>query len=50
MRAGHSITFTRDKKKVVTKYWNLESKVHTDSIEDTSSHILSILQDTVKDN
>ncbi|MDF9558442.1 D-alanyl-D-alanine carboxypeptidase, partial [Bacillus tropicus] len=25
--------FTRDKK-VVTKYWNLESKVHTDSIED----------------
>lgn len=47
VRAGHSITFTRDKK-VVTKYWNLESKVHTDSIEDTSSHILSILQDTVK--
>lgn len=49
VRAGHSITFTRDKK-VVTKYWNLESKIHTDSIEDTSSHILSILQDTVKDN
>lgn len=47
VRAGHSITFTRDKK-VVTKYWHLESKVHTDSIEDTSSHILSILQDTVK--
>lgn len=49
MRAGHCITFTRDKK-VVTKYWNLESKAHTDSTEDTASHILSILQDTVKDN
>ncbi len=47
VRAGHYITFTQDKKEI-KKYWNLDSKHHTDTPEQTASHILSILQDTVK--
>ncbi|KEK24674.1 asparagine synthase (glutamine-hydrolyzing) [Bacillus gaemokensis] len=47
VRAGHYITFTRDRK-TVKNYWDLESKQHIDTPENTASHILSILQDTVK--
>ncbi|AWC28342.1 asparagine synthase (glutamine-hydrolyzing) [Bacillus cytotoxicus] len=47
VRAGHYITFTEDKK-AVKRYWTLTSKKHTATPEETASHILSILQDTVK--
>jgi asparagine synthase (glutamine-hydrolysing) len=47
VRAGHSITFTREGKRV-TRYWNLKSNPHTDDVDTTAAKIREILEDTVR--
>lgn len=47
LRAGHSITITREGKRV-TRYWKLESKPHTDDLDTTAGTIRVILEDTVR--
>ncbi|WHY72179.1 asparagine synthase (glutamine-hydrolyzing) [Fictibacillus enclensis] len=46
VRAGHSITFTSNQTKV-RQYWKLESKEHTDTVEETAEKIQALLKDTV---
>ncbi|MFC7443120.1 asparagine synthase (glutamine-hydrolyzing) [Laceyella putida] len=47
VRAGHTILF-REGRKLVTRYWTLESAPHTDDIETTVERIRAILEDAVK--
>lgn len=47
LRAGHAMTVTRAGNKV-WRYWNLESKEHKDSLEETAEKVRSLFVDSVE--
>ncbi|MCT1902225.1 asparagine synthase (glutamine-hydrolyzing) [Oceanobacillus sojae] len=47
LRAGHAMTVTRAGKKV-WRYWNLESKEHKDSLEETAEKVRTLFVDSVE--
>ncbi|MBB6451812.1 asparagine synthase (glutamine-hydrolyzing) [Salirhabdus euzebyi] len=47
LRAGHSLTFSRDGLKV-WRYWNVESNVHTDSVDETAENVRELFLDAVQ--
>ncbi|EFM09253.1 asparagine synthase (glutamine-hydrolyzing) [Paenibacillus curdlanolyticus YK9] len=47
LRPGQCMTVTRDGNAIHT-YWKLESRPHTDSIEETTARVSQLLQDTVE--
>ncbi|WP_152655307.1 asparagine synthase (glutamine-hydrolyzing) [Oceanobacillus sp. CFH 90083] len=47
LRAGHAMTVTRAGTKV-WRYWNLKSKEHTDSLEETAEKVRKLFTDSVK--
>lgn len=46
LRPAHAMIFSRNGVKI-WRYWNVKSKKHTDSVEETADHIRSLFQDTV---
>ncbi|MGM9987782.1 MAG: asparagine synthase (glutamine-hydrolyzing) [Bacillaceae bacterium] len=46
LRAGHALTFSRNGLKI-WRYWNVESKVHTDSIDETIEQLRFLVNDAV---
>ncbi|WP_047981821.1 asparagine synthase (glutamine-hydrolyzing) [Ornithinibacillus contaminans] len=47
LRSGHSLTFSKDGLKV-WRYWNVESKEHQDSVEDTIARVRELFVDAVE--
>ncbi|WP_188454229.1 asparagine synthase (glutamine-hydrolyzing) [Virgibacillus oceani] len=47
LRAGHSLTFSKNGLNV-WRYWNVQSKEHHDSIEETSEKVRELFVDAVK--
>lgn len=47
LRPGHSMRFSKDGLKI-WRYWNLESKEHTDSIEETIEKVRKLFVDAVE--
>ncbi len=47
LESAHSMTIERGGIKI-EKYWSLESKIHTDSYEDTVSKVRYLLEDSIK--
>ncbi|MFC4411202.1 asparagine synthase (glutamine-hydrolyzing) [Chungangia koreensis] len=47
LRPAHALTFTKDGLKV-WRYWNVTSKQHTDSFEETADHVRFLFTDAVK--
>ncbi|WP_339217923.1 asparagine synthase (glutamine-hydrolyzing) [Ornithinibacillus sp. FSL M8-0202] len=47
LRAGHSLTYSKDGLKI-WRYWNVESREHTDSIEETIQRVRELFVDAVQ--
>jgi asparagine synthase (glutamine-hydrolysing) len=47
LRAGHSLTFSKNGLKI-WRYWNVESKEHTDSVEETIQRVRELFIDAVE--
>lgn len=47
LRAGHAMTFSKAGIKI-WRYWNLESKEHTDSLEETAEKVRTLFVDSVE--
>ncbi|MUK90153.1 asparagine synthase (glutamine-hydrolyzing) [Ornithinibacillus sp. L9] len=47
LRAGHSLIFSKDGLKV-WRYWNVESKEHEDSVEETAQRVRDLFVDAVE--
>ncbi|MDH6563070.1 asparagine synthase (glutamine-hydrolysing) [Bacillus safensis] len=46
LRPAHALTFSKDGLRV-WRYWNVKSKEHTDSLDDTAQHIKHLFTDAV---
>ncbi|MBM7702628.1 asparagine synthase (glutamine-hydrolyzing) [Metabacillus iocasae] len=46
LRPAHALTFSREGLKV-WRYWNVESKEHTESLEETTEHVRFLLKDSI---
>ncbi len=46
LRGGHAMTFSRNGLKI-WKYWEVESKIHTDSIEETAEKVQFLVKDAI---
>ncbi|NHM31700.1 asparagine synthase (glutamine-hydrolyzing) [Neobacillus terrae] len=47
LKPGHALTFSRNGLKI-WRYWNVESRKHTDSLEDTIENVRYLVTDAVK--
>ncbi|TPG67877.1 asparagine synthase (glutamine-hydrolyzing) [Brevibacillus laterosporus] len=47
VKPAHTMVFTKERTRE-SRYWQLQSKLHTDSVEETAEHIKYLLEDTVK--
>ncbi|MBG9799405.1 asparagine synthase (glutamine-hydrolyzing) [Brevibacillus laterosporus] len=47
VKPAHSILFTKERTRE-TRYWQLQSRSHTETAEETAEHITHLLEDTVK--
>ncbi|SET59429.1 asparagine synthase (glutamine-hydrolysing) [Oceanobacillus limi] len=47
LRSGHSLTYSKDGLKV-WRYWNVESKEHHDSVEETAERVRELFVDAVE--
>ncbi|MFC2947353.1 asparagine synthase (glutamine-hydrolyzing) [Virgibacillus sediminis] len=47
LRAGHVLTYSKDGLKV-SRYWNMRSEEHRDSVQETASNVREIFVDAVK--
>jgi len=46
LRGGHAMTFSQNGLKI-WKYWEVESKIHTDSIEETAEKVQFLVKDAI---
>ncbi|WP_404454737.1 asparagine synthase (glutamine-hydrolyzing) [Virgibacillus necropolis] len=47
LRSGHALTFSKDGLRV-WRYWNMESREHNDSVDETSEKVRSLFVDAVQ--
>lgn len=47
VKPAHTMVFTKERTRE-SRYWQLQSKLHTETVEETAEHITYLLEDTVK--